>query len=104
MSDKKVPTEIDLSSVLVFEMPLFQALRRLQQAGEVHAKRLARFGGLTPMQLLVLDRSEFDQLVDQAIPSVARRLLVTLAERFRTEQACWEQLHARRLSLPVDGS
>uniref|UniRef100_A4XWJ3 Transcriptional regulator, MarR family n=2 Tax=Ectopseudomonas TaxID=3236654 RepID=A4XWJ3_ECTM1 len=54
MTDKKVPTEIDLSSVLAFEMPLFQALRRLQQAGEVHAKRLARFGGLTPMQLMVL--------------------------------------------------
>jgi len=35
-------------------MPLFQALRRLQQAGEVHAKRLSRFGGLTPMQLMIL--------------------------------------------------
>ena len=54
MSDKKVPVEIDLSSVMAFEMPLFQALRRLQQAGEVHAKRLARFGGLTPMQLMIL--------------------------------------------------
>ena len=29
-------------------------MRRLQQAGEVHAKRLARFGGLTPMQLMIL--------------------------------------------------
>lgn len=37
-----------------FEPALFQALRRLQQAGEVHAKRLARFGGLTPMQLMIL--------------------------------------------------
>ncbi len=35
-------------------MPLFKALRRLQQAGEVHAKRLSRFGGLTPMQLMIL--------------------------------------------------
>ena len=35
-------------------MPLFKALRRLQQAGEVHAKRLSRVGGLTPMQLMIL--------------------------------------------------
>ena len=54
MADKKVSTEIDLSSVTAFELPLFQALRRLQQAGEVHAKRLGRFGGLTPMQLMIL--------------------------------------------------
>ena len=54
MADKKVSTEIDLSSATGFELPLFQALRRLQQAGEVHAKRLSRFGGLTPMQLLIL--------------------------------------------------
>lgn len=37
-----------------FEPALFRALRRLQQAGEVHAKRLSRYGGLTPMQLLIL--------------------------------------------------
>jgi voltage-gated potassium channel len=55
---------------------------------------------LTPMLVLVLDRSAFDELVDQAIPSVARRMLVTLAERFRSERLRWEQLHARRLSLP----
>jgi CelD/BcsL family acetyltransferase involved in cellulose biosynthesis len=54
------------------------------------------------MQALVLARSEFDELVDQAIPSVARRMLVTLAERFRSERARWEQLHARRLSRPPD--
>ncbi|WP_339488072.1 MarR family winged helix-turn-helix transcriptional regulator [Pseudomonas sp. EL_65y_Pfl2_R95] len=54
MADKKGSTEIKLSSVVAFEMPIFQALRRLQQAGEVHAKRLSRFGGLTPMQLMVL--------------------------------------------------
>jgi DNA-binding MarR family transcriptional regulator len=54
MADKKVSTEIDLSSISAFELPLFQALRRLQQAGEVHAKRLSRFGGLTPMQLMIL--------------------------------------------------
>jgi len=49
-----VPVESNLSAVSAFEMPLFQALRRLQQAGEVHAKRLSRFGGLTPMQLMIL--------------------------------------------------
>jgi DNA-binding MarR family transcriptional regulator len=54
MADIKISIEIDLSSVAAFELPLFQALRRLQQAGEVHAKRLSRFGGLTPMQLLIL--------------------------------------------------
>jgi len=51
MSEKLLPTEIDLSP---FEPALFAAMRRLQQAGEVHAKRLARFGGLTPMQLMIL--------------------------------------------------
>lgn len=54
MSEKIVPAEIDFSTVSAFEMPLFKALRRLQQAGEVHAKRLSRFGGLTPMQLMIL--------------------------------------------------
>ncbi len=42
------------SNVSAFELPLFQAMRRLQQAGEVHAKRVVRHGGLTPMQLLIL--------------------------------------------------
>jgi len=36
------------------ELSLFQALRRLQQDAEVHAKRLARYGGLSPVQLMVL--------------------------------------------------
>ena len=54
MSEKIVPAVIDFSAVSAFEMPLFKALRRLQQAGEVHAKRLSRFGGLTPMQLMIL--------------------------------------------------
>ncbi|SDS35220.1 MarR family winged helix-turn-helix transcriptional regulator [Pseudomonas oryzae] len=54
MSEKILPTETDSSTADAFEPALFRALRRLQQAGEVHAKRLARFGGLTPMQLLIL--------------------------------------------------
>lgn len=45
---------MDSSAVEAFEPALFRALRRLQQAGEVHAKRLSRYGGLTPMQLLIL--------------------------------------------------
>ena len=40
----------------------------------------------TPMLVLVLDRSEFNSLVDRAIPSVGRRMLVTLAERLRAER------------------
>jgi len=64
--------------------------------------RTATVRALTSMRLLVLDRSAFDELVDQAIPSVARRMLATLAGRFRTEQARSERLHARRLSLPSD--
>ncbi|WP_349571932.1 MarR family winged helix-turn-helix transcriptional regulator [Azotobacter salinestris] len=51
MSVEKVLYQSDISA---FEVPLFQAMRRLQQAGEVHAKRVARYGGLTPMQLLIL--------------------------------------------------
>nr|WP_252271399.1 MarR family winged helix-turn-helix transcriptional regulator [Pseudomonas subflava] len=42
------------SDMTLFEPALFRAIRRLQQAGEVHAKRLTRYGGLTPMQLLIL--------------------------------------------------
>ncbi len=37
-----------------YAVSVFRALRRLQQAGEVHAKRLSRYGGLTPLQLLIL--------------------------------------------------
>ncbi len=52
MLDNNVSCESDIA---VFEQSLFQAMRRLQQAGEVHAKRMARHGGLTPMQLLILE-------------------------------------------------
>jgi DNA-binding MarR family transcriptional regulator len=51
MNAEKVLYQSDISA---FEVPLFQAMRRLQQAGEVHAKRVARHGRLTPMQLLIL--------------------------------------------------
>ena len=37
-----------------YAVSIYQALRRLQQAAEVHAKRLSRYGGMTPLQLLIL--------------------------------------------------
>lgn len=37
-----------------YALAVFQALRQLQQAAEVHAKRLSRYGALTPLQQLVL--------------------------------------------------
>ncbi|MEB3734603.1 hypothetical protein ULF88_11915 [Halopseudomonas pachastrellae] len=33
---------------------LYLALRRLQRASEIHAKRVGRHSGLTPIQLLIL--------------------------------------------------
>jgi hypothetical protein len=38
------------------------------------------------MLALVLSKSEFDELVDRSIPSVVRKMLVTLAERLRAER------------------
>lgn len=37
-----------------YALAVFQALRQLQQAADVHSKRLSRYGGLTPLQQLVL--------------------------------------------------
>ena len=54
MAEENVSNENNLAGLHVFEMPLFQAMRRLQQDAEVHAKRLARFGGLSPVQLMIL--------------------------------------------------
>ena len=48
--------------------------------------RTATVRALTPMLVLVLDRSEFNELLDRAIPSVGRRMLVTIAERLRSER------------------
>src|SRR5690606_7845424 len=47
-------TETNKSIDNSYAVSIFRALRRLQQAGEVHAKRLSRYGGLTPLQLLIL--------------------------------------------------
>lgn len=51
MNDKLL---LDETALTALEPALFRALRRLQQASEVHAKRVARFGGLSPMQLMIL--------------------------------------------------
>ncbi|MFC3609313.1 MarR family winged helix-turn-helix transcriptional regulator [Stutzerimonas tarimensis] len=51
MFGKKVSVETNISA---FELGLLRAMRRLQQDAEVHAKRLARYGGLTPVQLMIL--------------------------------------------------
>jgi CRP-like cAMP-binding protein len=45
----------------------------------------------TDMLVLVMSRVEFDTLVDRAIPSVGRRMLVTLAQRLRSERARAEE-------------
>lgn len=47
-------TETILPRGAAYELAIFQALRRLQQAAEVHAKHLSRYGGLTPLQQLIL--------------------------------------------------
>ena len=64
--------------------------------------RTATVRALTPMLVLVLDRSEFNELVDRAIPSVGRRMLVTIAERLRSERLRAERL--RTTDARVDGS
>jgi CRP-like cAMP-binding protein len=48
--------------------------------------RTATVRAKTPMLALVLSRSDFDSLVNLSIPSVARKMLVTLAERLRSER------------------
>ncbi len=45
VSKGKLSSETDIAGGSIFDLSLFQALRRLQQDAEVHAKRLARFGG-----------------------------------------------------------
>lgn len=43
-----------MTSIDSIPVSMFRAIRRFQQATEIHAKRLGRFGGLTPLQLLIL--------------------------------------------------
>lgn len=76
MDSNKVSCEINLPVITAFELPLFQALRRLQQQAEVHAKRLARYGGLTPVQLMILQVLDGQQLTASAL---SRRVSLTAA-------------------------
>ena len=64
--------------------------------------RTATVRALTPMLVLVLDRSEFNHLVDRAIPSVGRKMLVTIAERLRSERLRAERL--RTTDTRADGT
>lgn len=59
-----------------YALSMFQALRRLQQGCEVHAKRLGRYGGLTPLQLLVLQVL----LVEQEITASGLAKRVSLSQ------------------------
>ena len=94
MSEKLLPTEIDLSP---FEPALFAAMRRLQQAGEVHAKRLARFGGLTPMQLMILRVMEGEGRMTAS--GLSRRVSLSAA----TLSGMLERLEERGLLLRMRG-
>lgn len=85
-----IPTEYDLSA---FEPALFRAMRRLQQAGEVHAKRLARFGGLTPMQLMIL------RVLEHEGPLTASELSGRVSLSAATLSGMLERLEERGLLL-----
>lgn len=76
MNDEKVSVETN-QSVDGLDLPLFQALRRLQQDAEVHAKRLARFGGLTPMQRMILQVLASEG--QQTASALSRRVSLTAA-------------------------
>jgi DNA-binding MarR family transcriptional regulator len=54
MGDQIISGKTNQTGMAALELSLFQALRRLQQDAEVHAKKLARYGGLSPVQLMVL--------------------------------------------------
>ncbi|MCL5042524.1 MarR family winged helix-turn-helix transcriptional regulator [Halopseudomonas salegens] len=56
---------------------LYLALRRLQRASEIHAKRLGRNSGLTPIQLLIL----------HSIKAMGEGTLGDLAKRVSVSQA-----------------
>lgn len=51
---EQVSVETVFTDAEAYQLSVFQALRRLQQAAEVHAKRLSRYGALTPLQQLIL--------------------------------------------------
>lgn len=77
VSEGKLSSETDIASGGIFDLSLFQALRRLQQDAEVHAKRLARFGGLTPVQLMILQVLAGEG--QQTASALSRRVSLTAA-------------------------
>jgi DNA-binding MarR family transcriptional regulator len=54
MSEITLMDQTTSAGIATLELSLFRAFRRLQQDAEVHAKRLARYGGLSPVQLMIL--------------------------------------------------
>jgi DNA-binding MarR family transcriptional regulator len=69
---------------------LYLALRRLQRASEIHAKRLGRHSGLTPIQLLILHsikamgESTLGDLAKQV--SVSQATLSTIIDRLENRE------------------
>ncbi|UJJ30166.1 MarR family winged helix-turn-helix transcriptional regulator [Halopseudomonas maritima] len=56
---------------------LYLALRRLQRASEIHAKRLGRHSGLTPIQLLILH--SIKAMGESTLGDLARQVSVSQA-------------------------
>lgn len=56
---------------------LYLALRRLQRATEIHAKRLGRHSGLTPIQLLILH--SIQAMGEGTLGALARQVSVSQA-------------------------
>src|SRR5690606_9735016 len=70
---------------------LYMALRRLQRATEIHAKRLGRHSGLTPIQLLLLPSIQVSE--EGTLGSLARQVSVSQA----TLSTIIERLESRQL-------
>jgi len=77
MTEETVLNESNSAGLEAFEMPLFQAMRRLQQDAEVHAKRLARYGGVGPVQLVILQALGWEGGVTAS--DLSRRVSLTAA-------------------------
>ena len=70
---------------------LYMALRRLQRATEIHAKRLGRHSGLTPIQLLILHSIQVSE--EGTLGSLARQVSVSQA----TLSTIIDRLESRQL-------
>lgn len=54
LNEEFIMVESNKTAADTYSLAIFRAIRRLQQAAEIHSKRLSRYGGLTPLQLLIL--------------------------------------------------